>query len=143
MRFNVRTQKKPVTRNHAGAKAYRMTPEMELYTAVVTASLSGKFYETDQARYERIVKLIQTVDPQFVAKLAIYTREKMYLRSIPVVLAIELANRLVNYGQVFRLFIVNVPLLILIFGTLTKKLFRVNVIAQLGRKLGKQITLSG
>ncbi|HAP64103.1 MAG TPA: TROVE domain-containing protein [Cytophagales bacterium] len=92
MRFNVRTQNKPALRNHEGERAYAMTPEMELYTAVVTASLSGKFYETDAERHQRTVHLIGKVSPQFVAKLAIYTREKMYLRSIPVVLAVELAK---------------------------------------------------
>ena len=68
-----------------------------------------------------------------------------------VILAIELANQLVNYGKVFQPFIVNVLLLILIFGTLTKKLFRATVKClqqryaneQLGRKLDKQIILSG
>ncbi|NET05376.1 MAG: IS1 family transposase [Symploca sp. SIO2B6] len=59
------------------------------------------------------------------------------------ILAIELANQLVNYGQLFQLFIVNMQLLILIFGTLTKKLFRINVTEQLGRKPDKQIILSG
>jgi len=65
---------------------------MELYTAVVTASLSNKFYEKQEKTLARIVELISKTDPRFVAKLAIYTREKMYLRSIPMVLAVELAK---------------------------------------------------
>lgn len=31
-------------------------------------------------------------DPQFVARLAVYTREQLYLRSVPLVLAVELAR---------------------------------------------------
>ena len=30
--------------NHEGEKAYALTPEMELYTAVVTSFASNKFY---------------------------------------------------------------------------------------------------
>lgn len=92
MKFNVSLKGLNKTQNHEGAVAYTLTPEMELYTAVVTASLSDKFYETDQERINRIRDLIAKVDPLFVAKLAVYTREKMYLRSIPLILAVELAK---------------------------------------------------
>ena len=92
MRFNILTRKKGVTKNHENAKAYKMNPELALYTAVVTTSLSNKFYENGEERVNRIVALIQQVDPIFVAKLAVYTRKKMYLRSIPLVLIVELAK---------------------------------------------------
>ena len=78
--------------NHEGEKAYKMTPEMELYTAVVTSALSDKFYESNDERMERIAALIRQVDPQFVAKLAVYTRTQMNLRSIPMLLIVELAK---------------------------------------------------
>ena len=78
--------------NHEGAEAFVMTPELELYTAVVTASLDDKFYEANDKRVERIVSLIAKVDPLFVAQLAVYTRTKMYLRSVPLLLLVELAK---------------------------------------------------
>ena len=78
--------------NHEGAEAFVMTPELELYTAVVTASLSDKFYEKDDERMDRIVNLIAQVDPMFVARLAVYTRTQMYLRSVPLLLLVELAK---------------------------------------------------
>ncbi len=93
MKFNVLNRKKnQVTRNHQGGLAYKMAPKMELYTAVVTASLSNKIYETDKERLKRIIQLIKKVDHYFVAQLAIYTREAMYLRSIPIVLVVELSK---------------------------------------------------
>ena len=82
-----------VTVNHEGAKAWTMTPAMELYTAVVTSTLSDKFYEKAGDRVERIRQLIEKNDPAFVARLAVYAREKMYLRTIPLVLAVELAKK--------------------------------------------------
>lgn len=78
--------------NHQGSPAYTLSPKLELYSAVVTASLSDKFYEKGGERINRIVELIWQSDPEFVAKLAVYTREKMYLRSVPLVLTVELAK---------------------------------------------------
>jgi 60 kDa SS-A/Ro ribonucleoprotein len=92
MLFNFKTKQKNIVTNYEGAKAYSMTPELELYTAVVTSTLSDIFYEKGHERVERIRTLIQKCDPLFVAQLAVYAREKMYLRSMPLVLAIELAK---------------------------------------------------
>ena len=85
-------KEKETVMNHEGAKAYAMTPEMELYTAVVTCALSDKFYESKDGRMERIASLIRQVEPKFVAKLAVYTRTQMNLRSIPMFLIVELAK---------------------------------------------------
>ena len=89
--FNAKTKAK-TTLNHEGAKAFVLTPELELYTLVVTSMFSDKFYESKDDRVARLRKLITKVEPEFVAKLAVYAREKMYLRSIPLVLAVELAK---------------------------------------------------
>lgn len=78
--------------NHEGSKAFRMTPELELYTAAVTSALSGKFYESPKEFVERISSLVGQVDPVFVAQLAVYTRTVMNLRSIPLLLLVELAK---------------------------------------------------
>ena len=80
------------TENHEGGEMFKTSPEMDLYSAVVTCIMSDKFYEGDADRQKRIKNLIKKVDPLFVAKLAIYAREKMYLRSIPLVLCCELAK---------------------------------------------------
>lgn len=93
MKFNFIKRTKTTTRNHEGAKAVAMTPEYELYSAVVTTGLNGSYYEPGNDRLKRIVKLIQKCDPEFVAQLAIYARNNMYLRSVPLVLAVELAKQ--------------------------------------------------
>ena len=78
--------------NHEGAKAYAMTPELELYTAVVTASLSDLTYEKEDKRVDRIARLVGKVSAEFVARLAVYARTEMHLRSIPLLLLVELAK---------------------------------------------------
>lgn len=92
MKFNQLSKFKNQTVNHAGAKAYVMSPEMELYTAVVTWSLNDSFYEKDEMRLVRLQKLIAACNPLFVGKLAIYARTKMHMRSVPLVLVTELAK---------------------------------------------------
>ena len=92
MNMNENLKKGNVVLNHEGAEAFRMSPEMELYTAVVSCALEEMFYEGKQDRVKRIADLVGKVDPVFVAKLAVYTRQEMNLRSIPLVLLVELAK---------------------------------------------------
>ena len=92
MRFSFRTKEKTAALNHAGAKAYTLTPEMELYSAIATTMLNDTFYEKADTRLARIKSLMTKVNAPFVAKLAVYARQQMNLRTAPVVLATELAK---------------------------------------------------
>ena len=92
MKFNLLSRLKTQTTNYEGAKAFVMTLEMELYTAVVTWSLNDSFYEKNSDRLTRVKALIAKNDPVFVGKLAVYARTKMYMRSAPLVLVTELAK---------------------------------------------------
>lgn len=78
--------------NHEGTKTFRMSPEMALYTAAVTFALSEKFYESSQETVERVSQLVAKCDPLFVAQLAIYARTQMNLRSVPLLLVVELCR---------------------------------------------------
>ena len=94
--FNESARGANTTSNHEGEKAYTLSPKLELYSAVVTTMMAGdKFYESSDGLITRIRGLVATVaktDPAFVAKLAVYAREQMHLRTISVVLAVELAK---------------------------------------------------
>ena len=92
MNYNSMLKEMKTEKNYEGARAYAMTPELELYSAVVTASLSDTFYEKQDERVDRIAQLIGKVSPEFVARLAVYTRTEMHLRSIPLLLLVELAK---------------------------------------------------
>lgn len=72
---------------------YRLSPEWELYTTVVnTLGLNGAFYESGNERQKRIRNLVSKCDHRFTAKLAIYARQQMNLRTVPLLLLIELAD---------------------------------------------------
>jgi 60 kDa SS-A/Ro ribonucleoprotein len=97
MRFNIFKRKETEVINYEGASAYTMSPEMELYSAVMTCILNDNFYEGANDRLTRIQKLIAKCQPEFVAKLAIYARQEMNLRTVPLVLIVELAK--INSGN--------------------------------------------
>ena len=101
MKFNFKA-KAATTKNHAGAKAFKMGPELELYTAVATAGLNDQFYEATDEKMIRLRELIACNDHEFVARLAVYAREQMYMRSIPLVLVVEMAKQHKGDGLVSR-----------------------------------------
>jgi len=92
MHFNTASHGATKVKNEEGAPAYSLSPKLDLYAAVVTSALANKFYENTDDRLSRIRALVGKVDPMFTAKLAVYAREQMYLRSVPIVLAVELAK---------------------------------------------------
>ena len=92
-RFNRVSCDKSITTNHEGAKAWSLDAEMALYTRVATCIRQDQFYTPNSNdELNRIKSLISQVDPEFVAQLAIYAREQMHLRTIPLVLTVELAK---------------------------------------------------
>ena len=92
MSYNDKLRCDNLTTNHEGATAWRMTPEWELYTTVATTmGTEDKYYEGGEVRIQRIADLVRKTDPVFVAQLAVYAREKMHLRSVPLLLLVELS----------------------------------------------------
>lgn len=91
-KFNTIVMEEAQVLNHEGAEAFALSAEMELYTTVVTSSLSSKFYETAEEQIARMSALIGKCDHKFVAQLAVYARTEMNLRSIPLFLIVELAK---------------------------------------------------
>ena len=91
-KFNKVSKQSNVTTNHEGAKAYKNSPELELYSLVATSLLSDKFYESADSQIQRLKGLVEKCDPIFVAKLAKYARNDLNLRSVPVMLTVELSK---------------------------------------------------
>jgi len=69
MKFNLLNKAKTQVINYEGAKAFAMSAEMKLYTAVVTWSLNDSFYEKNEERLNRLRDLIAKCNPVFVGKL--------------------------------------------------------------------------
>lgn len=96
-RFNKKAQDNFKTKNYEDAVSYKVSPELQLYSIVCTSALQPTFYVPNtEKQLQNIRELLNLVDPLFAAKLTVYAREKMYLRTIPLVLTVELCKILQN-----------------------------------------------
>lgn len=93
MKFNFLKKTNTILKNYEGAPSYQLSPEMELYSATVSSLLHDSFYEKAEDRLIRLQQLIEKVSPEYCAKLAVYARRSMNLRSVPIVLSVELAKK--------------------------------------------------
>lgn len=82
--------------NYEGGVSFSVDHRMELYLKAATCLVGeNKFYEDAKfADQELIIAIHQVLrtDPEFVLQLAVYLREDVYLRSVPLVLCAEYAN---------------------------------------------------
>ncbi|MBK1830522.1 TROVE domain-containing protein [Verrucomicrobiaceae bacterium R5-34] len=92
---STRGKKLPQTNatNLAGGRAYAFTPQHALAQYVATGCLNGTFYATAGEQLEKIIELAGQVDDHFLAKTAIYSRRKAYMKDTPALLCALLANR--------------------------------------------------
>jgi hypothetical protein len=96
-RFNtVVDNSKPDTVNKAGGEAYSLSPKAELVALVLTSFLKGNYYESDKQQLNRLKKLCSEVEPLFLAKLAIFARNKYGMRAVSHVIAGEIAKSVKN-----------------------------------------------
>lgn len=86
----------PDTINHMGEESYTLSDKESLVSRVMTTFLSseGSYYEKDNAEMDAIRSLMDKVEPEFIAKLAIYVRNEGNLRSVSHLLAAGLAKHL-------------------------------------------------
>jgi len=92
------------TENYEGGLAFTMTAKTELYTRVASCLVSEpKFYVEGEQHNEDLLASIEKVgqeDPLFLLKLAAYTRNELYLRSVPIILLCEATQWLGNTGAI-------------------------------------------
>jgi len=63
-------------KNEAGGAAYELSPEHRLAQYAVTGCLNGTFYADAATQLETVLSLCETVEPELIAKTAVYCREK-------------------------------------------------------------------
>lgn len=95
------SNRKDATTNFEGGIAFTMSPKLELFLRTASAMIGEPKFYTDGKKSDvelvDLVKKVSETDPEFVYKLALYTRDKLYLRSVPILLLTELANT--EYGR--------------------------------------------
>lgn len=104
------------TCNLAGGRAYALSNKGALAQMAVTGVFNDTFYADAKSQLAAAHALVAQVDATFLAKLALYTREKAYMKDMPAYLCAVLAvrdislldrvfHRVVNNGKMLRNFV--------------------------------------
>ena len=79
--------------NRAGGRAYAFSPAHALAQYAATGCLHSTFYASARLQLETILELCEELDPVFIAKAALYAREKSHMKDLPALLLAVLAHR--------------------------------------------------
>jgi len=80
------------TKNSAGGLAYSITPEHALAQLACAGTFNDTFYGKAVDQLEGIRKAADQCSPEFIAKCAVYAREKGYMKDMPAALAVMLSK---------------------------------------------------
>lgn len=90
------------TVNEAGGTAYALKPRQALAQLAVTGCLNNTYYAGAAEQLDKVLELAAQVDTAFVAKTAIYARERGHMKDMPALLLASLATRDVGvFAQTF------------------------------------------
>ncbi len=81
------------TVNSENAPAYALAAKQALAQYAATGCFGRTFYATAAEQLTRVLGLCDTVDPRFVAKVAVYSRTQSFLKDMPALLCAWLSKR--------------------------------------------------
>jgi 60 kDa SS-A/Ro ribonucleoprotein len=80
--------------NEAGGRAYQLAPRHALAQLAATGCFNGTYYADAADQLATLLTLVNQVDDNlFLAKLAVYSRERAYLKDMPAALLVVLSRR--------------------------------------------------
>lgn len=100
--------------NEAGGRAYTLEPKQALAQVAATGTFGEAYYSTAGTQLGEVLKLIDIIDDdQYLAKLAVYARQKAAMKDMPAALLVALSvrntelmhrvfDRVVDNGRVLR-----------------------------------------
>lgn len=107
---------RPDARNEAGGPAYALTPRHKLAQLAATGTLNGAFYAEAQNQLDDVLLTALDVDPAFIARTAIYARQRGHMKDMPALLVALLSTlqtddfskafpRVIDNGKMLRSFV--------------------------------------
>ena len=106
------------TVNEAGGLAYKMSPKAALAQLVLTGCFNSTFYATAEAQLQQVINLCShpDVSPEYIARLALYARDKGKMKDMPALLCAvlsvfspgllaEVFDRVIDDGRMLRNFV--------------------------------------
>ncbi|MET0751885.1 MAG: RNA-binding protein [Pyrinomonadaceae bacterium] len=102
--------------NEAVGLAYKLTPKAALAQYAATGCFNRTFYTDASEQLEKVLELAKELDGEFVAKTAVYTREKGFMKDMPALLVAVLSTkdkalfervfpRVIDNGKMLRNFV--------------------------------------
>lgn len=102
--------------NEAGGLAYELSPKAALAQYAATGCFNQTFYAGAGEQLEKVLALAKELDGEFVAKTAVYAREKGFMKDMPALLAAVLSTkdkallekifpRVIDNGKMLRNFV--------------------------------------
>ena len=80
--------------NEAGGRAYKLSPKHALAQMAATGCFNGTFYASADTQLDAMRTLIREIDDnEFLAKLAVYSRERAFMKDMPAALLTVLSTR--------------------------------------------------
>ena len=80
--------------NEAGGPAYKLSAKHALAQMAATGTFGNVYYASAQNQLDEMRKLIDEIDDnEFLAKLAVYSREHAYMKDMPAALLVVLSTR--------------------------------------------------
>ena len=80
-------------RNEAGGPAYTMSAAQTLAQYAATGCLNATFYASAEEQLDRVLTLAAEASPEFIAKTAVYARERGAMKDMPALLLAVLSRR--------------------------------------------------
>jgi 60 kDa SS-A/Ro ribonucleoprotein len=104
------------SRNAENAPAYVYGPEAKLAQLAAAGTLADNFYTAAETQLSDVVQAARAVEPDFVAKVAVYARQTgamkdmpallaAYLTTVDPVLATRVFHRVIDNGRMLRNFV--------------------------------------
>ncbi|HEX4795585.1 MAG TPA: TROVE domain-containing protein [Humisphaera sp.] len=104
--------------NEAGGVAYRLSPKAALAQYAATGCLSTTYYASERDQLQTVLNLCAhpQVEPEFIARVAIYARSKGHMKDLPALLCAalsvygpglmaEIFDRVIDDGRMLRNFV--------------------------------------
>ncbi len=82
---------KAAARNEAGGTAYDLSPKQKLAQYAATGCMNHTFYASAEEQLEVVLTLCDRIEPDFIARCAVYSRQRGYMKDLPALLVAVLA----------------------------------------------------
>jgi len=92
-KHSVKVVRKADTHNLAGGTAYKLSDKAALAQYAMTGTFQGTFYADGKSQLTKVLEMSNKVDEEFLAKLAVYSRQQGFMKDMPAVLAAVVAGR--------------------------------------------------